>query len=91
MVGGVSSSTTTICWHVAVFPLPSMAVQITTFVPEGKLAGALFETVTAPQLSAATGAPRNTLVALHPLLAATTILLGQVIVGGTRSDTTTRC
>jgi hypothetical protein len=33
IVGGVVSHTTTRCVHVAVFPLPSVTVQVTTFVP----------------------------------------------------------
>jgi hypothetical protein len=64
-----------------VFPLLSTTVQITEFVPTGRLAGALFVTLATPQLSAVTGVPRVTLVALQPELAATTTFEGQVIVG----------
>src|SRR5712671_1914696 len=91
IVGGVWSRTTTSCWQVAVFPLASTTVQVTRFVPAGKLAGALFVTLATPQLSAVVGVPRVTLVAPHPELAATTTFEGQVIVGGVWSRTTTSC
>jgi hypothetical protein len=35
IVGGVVSRTITCCVHVAVFPLPSVTVQVTLFVPSG--------------------------------------------------------
>jgi hypothetical protein len=82
IVGGVWSRTTTNCWQVAVFPLVSDTVQVTTFVPAGKLLGALLVTLATPQLSAVTGVPRATLVALQPELAAMITVEGQVIVGG---------
>src|SRR6185369_3381270 len=90
MAGGVRSRTTTSCWQLAEFPPTSVAVQVTIFVPSGKLAGALLVTVTA-QLSVVMGTPSATLVALQPELAATTRFEGQVIVGGVRSRTTTNC
>src|SRR6185369_5565756 len=91
MVGGVWSRTTTNCWQVAVLPLVSVAVQVTVFVPKGKLAGALLVTLASAQLSLATGAARITLVALQAELAATITVGGQVMVGGLWSRTTTCC
>src|SRR6185369_14750879 len=91
MVGGVWSRTTTNCWQVAVLPLVSVAVQVTVFVPKGKLAGALLVTLATAQLSLVTGAPRTTLVALQAELAATITVGGQVMVGGLWSRTTTCC
>jgi hypothetical protein len=91
MVGGVWSRTTTNCWQVAVLPPASLTVHVTVFVPGAKLAGALFVTLATPQLSAVTGVPSATLVALQPELAATTTFEGQVIVGGVWSRTTTSC
>jgi hypothetical protein len=35
IVGAVASLTVTLCAHVAVFPLPSVTVQMTTVVPSG--------------------------------------------------------
>src|SRR5258706_456801 len=85
--GGWLSVTVTDCWQVAVLPLLSVAVQVTSVVPTGKLAGALLVTVT-PQLSATTGAPRFTPEATHgPLLAFTVRLAGHGIVGGVASVT----
>src|SRR3989442_1654903 len=84
------SRTITRCWHVAVFPLPSVAVQVTRLVPTGNCAGALLVTVTAPQLSLAVGLPKATPVAKHvPALALTVTSAGQVIVGGCVSWTVT--
>ena len=46
-----------------VFPLLSVTVQMTVFVPTGNCAGALLVIVTEPQLSVAVGVPRITPVA----------------------------
>src|SRR5437763_14874169 len=65
---------------------------MTVFVPTGRSEGALFVTVTAPQLSATVGVPRATLVAPHrPGEAATVTSAGQEIVGGWVSLTITVC
>src|SRR5258707_13202333 len=61
------------------------------FVPTGNCDGALFVTVTEPQLSEATGLPRLTPVAMQPAFAATTTSGGHARVGGVRSRTMTRC
>ena len=68
IVGGVLSSTITRCVHVAVFPLPSVTVQVTKFVPSGKTAGALLVTDTTLQLSPVAGTPNTTLVAVQPAI-----------------------
>src|SRR5882672_10338519 len=92
IVGGRLSRTITRCWQVAVFPLPSVAVQVTTLVPAANCAGALLVTVTVPQLSLAVGLPRATPVAKQvPELTFTVTSVGQVIVGGRLSRTITRC
>src|ERR1700719_688205 len=92
ITGGWMSRTITRCWQVAVFPLLSVAVQVTRLVPTGNCAGALLVTVTAPQLSLAVGLPRATPVAKHaPALALTVTSAGQVIVGCWMSRTMTRC
>jgi hypothetical protein len=70
-------------------PLLSVTVQVTMFVPEVNTAGALLVTVATPQLSAVTGEPNATFVALHPEFAATTRFEGQVMVGAMKSRTIT--
>ena len=89
-VGGCASRTITSCTQFAVLLLPSHAVHTTTFVPTGKVVGALFVTVTVPQLSAVTGRPKFTFVAAHnPAAAFTVTLLGHTNVGGSASVTVT--
>ena len=61
------SVTVTVCVHVAIFPLASVAVQVTVVVPFGKAEGALFDTVTFVQLSLTEGVPKFTPVAVHPV------------------------
>jgi hypothetical protein len=51
----------------------------------------LFPTDATLQLSAVTGIPKSTLVAVLPSLADTVTFTGQVIVGTERSRTFTRC
>src|SRR5207248_2836126 len=90
IVGGRLSRTITRCWHVAVFPLPSVAVQVTTLVPATNCAGALFVTVTVPQLSLAVGLPNATPVAKQvPEFTFTVTSVGQVIAGSWLSLTIT--
>ena len=71
------------------FPDPSVTVQVTVVVPNGKVEGALLVTDATEQLSAVTGVPRTTPVALHELLASTVTLDGAVIVGLVASTTVT--
>jgi hypothetical protein len=87
IVGAVVSRTITCCVHVAVFPLASVTVQVTLFVPSEYAAGPLFTTDATPQLSPVTGLPKSTLVAVQPELTDTVTSAGQVIVGGVVSLT----
>src|SRR6185503_16966085 len=86
------SVTMTRCWQVAVFPLLSVAVQVTRFVPTANCAGALLLIVTAPQLSLTVGLPKTNPVAKQaPTFSLTFTSAGQVIVGCWLSVTMTRC
>src|SRR5206468_465836 len=87
------SRTITRCWQVVVFPLLSVTVQVTVFVPTGNCAGALLVIVTEPQLSVAVTVPKATPVAKHePTLALVVTSAGQaVIIGFWVSRTITRC
>src|SRR4030095_15448869 len=90
IVGAVPSVTITFCVQVAVFPLASDAVQVTTVVPIGNTDGALLTMAILPgQLSVAVGVPRLTPVALQFALAATLTVAGQVKFGFTLSTTST--
>ena len=72
------------------FPLLSVAVQVTTFVPSANCAGALLVTVTAPQLSLAVGLASTTPVAKQtPTSAFTVTSVGHTMVGGWLSRTVT--
>src|SRR6266481_1143061 len=63
MLGGWVSLTITVCGQVMLLPELSVTVHVTVLVPTGKSAGALLVMLTEPQLSAAVGVPRATLVA----------------------------
>jgi hypothetical protein len=89
IVGRILSETVTVWSQVALLPLLSVTVQVTVVVPIGKAAGALFVTKATPQLSAVTGVPRATPVAVHPVLVVAVTLAGQAIVGRTLSETVT--
>src|SRR5947208_7824853 len=92
MVGSCVSLTITVCGQVALLPWLSVTVQMTVLVPTGKSEGALLVTVTGPQLSATVGIPKATLVAPHRPGEATTLTsVGQEMVGGWVSLTTTVC
>src|SRR5437879_9467389 len=92
IVGGCVSLTITVCGQVTLLPWLSVTVQFTVLVPTGKSEGALFVTVTEPQLSDTVGVPRATLVAPHrPGEAETVTSAGQEIVGGWVSLTITVC
>src|SRR5207244_9919057 len=82
--------TMTCCWQVAMFPLLSVTVQVTTLVPTENCAGASFVTVTVPQLSLVVRLPRTTLVVPHaPASASIVTSAGHVIVGACESRTVT--
>jgi len=70
----------------AVFPALSVTVHVTTVVPRGNVAGALFVTLATPQLSVVTGVPMLPAYP-HPLLVNTFAVAGQVMVGNTLSIT----
>jgi len=72
----------TSCWQLAVFPLLSVAVHVTIFVPTTNCAGALLVIITPPQLSLAVGVPKTTLLPKQdPTSAVAVTSAGQVIVG----------
>src|SRR5690606_27545260 len=79
------------CLHVAVFPLASVAVQITSGLPIGKGVRALSVTDTPAQLPLATGVPKSTPVAVQPLLFVACAFARQSIVGEEVSVTVTVC
>ena len=87
-VGGILSTTVTLCAAVLVLPDASVTVQVTTVIPTGKLAGALFVAVSPGQLSEVTGVPNTTPVAAQ-LFASTFTLTadGAVITGFSLSST----
>ena len=63
IVGGVVSSTVTVCVHVAELPAASVTVHVTVVSPNGKVPGASLVTVSTAQLSAVVGVPSATPVA----------------------------
>jgi hypothetical protein len=76
---------------VELFPAASLTVQITSVVPNGKVAGALFVTLVTEQLSAVVGVPKTIPVALHEAFAVALTVEGATIVGALVSSTTTDC
>ena len=74
---------------VAVFPEPSVTVQVTVVTSNGKAAGALLVTEATEQLSVVVGVPKTTLVEVHPILVVPVVAEGAVIVGFTLSVTVT--
>ena len=68
ITGGMLSVTVTVCVHVEIFPLASVAVHVTVVAPFGKVAGALLLMTTPEQLSLAVGVPKFTPVAPQPIL-----------------------
>ena len=90
ITGAVVSLTVTNWVFVTVFPAASVAVQVTTVFPIGKIppAGALLVKLATVQLSAAIGAV-NTIVAVQPAPALAVIATGVVNVGAVTSITVT--
>ena len=72
-------------------PLPSVTVQVTVVLPNGKALGALLVTEATEQLSAVVGVPKATPVAVQPELVLADRADGAVIVGFTLSVTVTIC
>src|SRR5437867_6734318 len=83
--GDSASTTVTCCMAVAVLPAGSVAVHVTDVVPSGKMAGALFVTVTVPELSEAVAVPSPGDAAQVPDEVVTATSAGAVIVGGIAS------
>ena len=83
VIVGFSTSVTVTFWlQVAVLPDPSVTVQVTTVTPIGYTAGPLLVTEATPQLSAVTGAPNTTPLAVQIVGSVfTATSAGQVIVG----------
>jgi hypothetical protein len=89
IVGFVLSITVTVCVAVAVLPAASVTVQVTVVLPNGKANGALLTTLATVQLSAVTGVPNTTPVAVQAVLVDTVIAAGATIVGFALSTTVT--
>src|SRR5215472_15472387 len=83
ITGGCVSRTITCCWQVAMLPLLSITVQVTRLVPTGNCAGALFVTVTVPQLSLVVGLPNTTFVATHSPASVLVVTSGGHVMVGT--------
>src|SRR5438094_7291864 len=80
--GDSTSTTVTCCMAVAMLPAGSVAVHVTDVVPSGKMAGALFVTLTVPELSEAVAVPSPGDAAQVPDEVVTATSAGAVIVGG---------
>ncbi len=91
VIDGTSASTTvTLCAQLVVLPATSVAVQVTTVKPSGKVEGALFPTVTPGQLSEAVAEPRATPLAVQiPASVLAVIGPGHAMAGGSVSRTVT--
>ena len=89
IVGFVSSVTVTICVVVAVFPAPSVTVQVTVVSPSSKAVGASLVVEATEQLSLVVADPKETSIAVHPSLVETLTASGAVIVGFVSSVTVT--
>ena len=70
-------------------PLPSVTVQVTVVLPNGKAAGALLVTDATEQLSDVVGVPNETPEAVQPELVVAETDAGAVMVGLTLSVTVT--
>jgi hypothetical protein len=89
IVGGILSVTVTVWLQLALLPLLSVTVHLTVVIPIGNATGASFVTDATPQLSAVTGVPRITPVAVQAVLVVADTLAGQVMVGRILSVTVT--
>ena len=82
MIGFWLSCTSTICVQVAVFPLASVAVQMTVLMPFGMAAGALLLMLLTEQLSVAVAVPKGRLEAVQiPGSVSATKPAGQAMTG----------
>ncbi len=91
IVGLILSRTVIICVAVFTFPLPSVTVHVTVVVPKANVAGASFVIEATEQLSAVTGVPKTTPVAIQLAFAFKVIFAGAVIEGKVTSVTVTNC
>jgi hypothetical protein len=81
IIGSSISETITFCVAVAVSPLPSVTVHITTVVPTLNAEGALFTSVATEQLSEVNGVPKLTFRAMQLLFVFALTAAGAKIVG----------
>ena len=90
IVGSSTSVTVTFWLQVAILPEPSVTVHVTTVTPIGNNTGALLVTLATAQLSAVTGTPKATPLAVHnPASVFTATSTGHTIVGSSISATVT--
>ena len=91
-MGGVESITVTYCTSEAVFPLRSVAVQVTAVMPIGNTVGALLLIEGLEQLSVAVAVPSETPVAWQAVARVATLTsAGAVITGATDSKMVINC
>ena len=86
IVGGVVSTTATICVAVAKFPVASVAVHVTMVSPTGNTEGASFVTEETPTRSATTGWPMKIIFSTGST-ASKRMSLGGIIDGAAVSTT----
>ena len=88
-VGFVLSKTVTISIAVVTFPALSVAVHVTSVLPNGNIVGALLTKDATEQLSVAIGVSKVTFVAVQPVSIVTVTFAGVVILGDSSSNTVT--
>ncbi len=82
VIVGLTLSVTVTTWvAVAVLPLPSVTVHVTVVFPKGNADGASLDVPATEQLSAVTGVPKFTPVAVQPVLVVALTAAGAVMVG----------
>ncbi len=89
IVGACVSTTVTVWVDVALFPEPSVTVQVTIVLPKAKAVGALLVTEATEQLSAVVGVPRTTPVAVQAVFVVAATFDGAVMRGFSLSITVT--
>ncbi len=87
--GFTLSVTVTVWVAVALFPEPSVTVQVTIVLPKSKAVGALLVTEATEQLSAVVGVPRTTPVAVQAVFVVAATFDGAVMLGFSLSVTVT--
>ena len=76
---------------VAVLPVPSMTVHVTTVAPNGNVAGASLVVLATLQLSAVVGVPNATPVASQLAASTFTVTAAGAVIVGSMSSTTVNC